>query len=223
LHIETSAERQVGALGIGVDDREPAVPSLSPNCALAAACEAPRSMTASQPLPRRAASSYIVSRSISQTFPAEYPAESRPNGRYEQLIRWTTDFGVPQRPVLSCASSRSHLLWVDELRLVIGMTDELQQDLAPLLTVYSRAGEVDRQVATAAVLGAPAEMGDRLAASQRDARENGHVIATAVAAQADLLVSGDHHVLAIGDHQGIRIVTPAEAVRLVAARPEQRP
>jgi general secretion pathway protein K len=62
---------------------------------------------------------------------------------------------------------------VDELRLVIGMTDELQRDLAPLLTIYSRAGEVDRQVATAAVLGALAEMGDRLAASQRDARENG--------------------------------------------------
>jgi hypothetical protein len=51
---------------------------------------------------------------------------------------------------------------VDELRLAIGMTDELQQDLAPL---PPRAGEVGRQVATAAMLGALAEV------SQRDARE----------------------------------------------------
>jgi putative PIN family toxin of toxin-antitoxin system len=47
--------------------------------------------------------------------------------------------------------------------------------------------------------------------------DDDHVIAAAIAAQADLLVSGDHHVLAVGSHQGIRIVTPAEAVRLVAA------
>jgi hypothetical protein len=47
--------------------------------------------------------------------------------------------------------------------------------------------------------------------------DDDHVIATAVALQADPLVSGDHLVLAIGDHQGIRIVTAAEAVRLAVS------
>jgi predicted nucleic acid-binding protein len=45
--------------------------------------------------------------------------------------------------------------------------------------------------------------------------DDDHVIATAVAAKADLLVSGDRDVLALGTHQGVRIVTPAEAVRLI--------
>lgn len=43
--------------------------------------------------------------------------------------------------------------------------------------------------------------------------DDDHVIAAAVAAQADLLVSGDRHLLTIISHQGIRIVTPAEAIR----------
>ena len=47
--------------------------------------------------------------------------------------------------------------------------------------------------------------------------DDDHVIAAAVAARADLLVSGDRHLLALGTHLGIRIVTPAEAVRLIAA------
>jgi uncharacterized protein len=46
--------------------------------------------------------------------------------------------------------------------------------------------------------------------------DDDHVLAAAVAAQADLLVSGDHHLLALGSHQRIRIVTPAEAIRLIA-------
>ncbi len=42
------------------------------------------------------------------------------------------------------------------------------------------------------------------------------VLACAAAAKADLIVSGDKHLLALGgEYQGIRIVTPAEAVRLV--------
>lgn len=42
--------------------------------------------------------------------------------------------------------------------------------------------------------------------------DDDHVIAAAVAAAADLLVSGDGHLLAIGQHLNIHIVTPAEAV-----------
>lgn len=46
--------------------------------------------------------------------------------------------------------------------------------------------------------------------------DDDHVIAAAIAARADLLVSGDRHLLILGSHRSIRIVTPAEAVRLIA-------
>jgi len=41
------------------------------------------------------------------------------------------------------------------------------------------------------------------------------VLAVAVAGRADLVVSGDHDLLSLGAHDAIRIVTPAEAVRLL--------
>jgi len=43
-----------------------------------------------------------------------------------------------------------------------------------------------------------------------------HVIACAVAAQADAIVSGDHHLLELGQHHGIAIITAIDAMaRLV--------
>jgi predicted nucleic acid-binding protein len=47
--------------------------------------------------------------------------------------------------------------------------------------------------------------------------DDDQVIAAAVAAGADLLVSDDRHLLALGTHQNIRIVSPAEAVRLLGS------
>ena len=42
------------------------------------------------------------------------------------------------------------------------------------------------------------------------------VIACALAARAELIVSGDKHLLGLGgQYQGIRIVAPAEAVELI--------
>ena len=42
------------------------------------------------------------------------------------------------------------------------------------------------------------------------------VIACALAARADLVVSGDKHLLGLGgQYEGIRIVAPAEAVELI--------
>ncbi|HVX57577.1 MAG TPA: hypothetical protein VHA37_07650, partial [Candidatus Saccharimonadales bacterium] len=72
---------------------------------------------------------------------------------------------------------------IEELRLVIGISDALQKTVAPLVTVYSRTPDVDRQVATAAVLNALVEMGDRLAETQRDARERGQASGVDRAAQ----------------------------------------
>ncbi len=42
--------------------------------------------------------------------------------------------------------------------------------------------------------------------------DDDQVIAAAVAAQADLIVSGNRHLLALSTHQTVRSVTPAEAV-----------
>ncbi len=42
--------------------------------------------------------------------------------------------------------------------------------------------------------------------------DDDHVIAAAVAAEADLVVYGDRHLLALGTHKGLRIVTPTEAL-----------
>lgn len=43
-----------------------------------------------------------------------------------------------------------------------------------------------------------------------------HVIVAAVAGGADIVVSGDWHLLSMGSHQGIGIVNAAEAVRRIA-------
>ncbi len=45
--------------------------------------------------------------------------------------------------------------------------------------------------------------------------DDDHVIAAAVAAEADLIVSGDSHLLGLGHHGGMRIVTPAEALAMM--------
>ncbi len=48
--------------------------------------------------------------------------------------------------------------------------------------------------------------------------DDDHVLACALAAKADYLVSGDRHLLDLKEHQGIRIVTVAEAVRVTNVR-----
>lgn len=50
----------------------------------------------------------------------------------------------------------------------------------------------------------------------RDAdADDDHVIACAVAAQADLIVTGDRHLLEMGGFRGISIVKPAEALEFI--------
>ena len=44
------------------------------------------------------------------------------------------------------------------------------------------------------------------------------VIGTALAARADLLVTGDRPLLSVGKYQGVKIVGVAEALELIAAR-----
>lgn len=45
--------------------------------------------------------------------------------------------------------------------------------------------------------------------------DDDHVIAAAVAAKADFVVSGDRHLLTPATHQSVRIVTPVEALGLI--------
>ncbi|MDO8369832.1 MAG: putative toxin-antitoxin system toxin component, PIN family [Candidatus Nitrotoga sp.] len=44
------------------------------------------------------------------------------------------------------------------------------------------------------------------------------VIGTALAAKADLLVTGDRPLLSVSEYQGVRIVSVSEALELIAAR-----
>jgi putative PIN family toxin of toxin-antitoxin system len=49
-----------------------------------------------------------------------------------------------------------------------------------------------------------------------DDPDDDHVLACALAAQADLIVSGDRHLLGLGgSYQGINIVTPTQAVQQI--------
>ncbi len=49
----------------------------------------------------------------------------------------------------------------------------------------------------------------------RDADDD-HVLACALAAKADLIVSGDRDLLDLNEHQGVRIVTAVQALRIIA-------
>ena len=49
--------------------------------------------------------------------------------------------------------------------------------------------------------------------------DDDHVLACAIAARADLVVSGDRHLTALKTHRGIRILTPAQALDVVADQP----
>lgn len=46
--------------------------------------------------------------------------------------------------------------------------------------------------------------------------DDDHVIACALAARADAIVSGDRHLLDLGQHQGIAILTAADALTRIA-------
>ncbi len=48
-----------------------------------------------------------------------------------------------------------------------------------------------------------------------DDPDDDHVLACAIAAQVDLIVSGDRHLLELEEYQGIRIVTAVDAVELI--------
>jgi putative PIN family toxin of toxin-antitoxin system len=50
-----------------------------------------------------------------------------------------------------------------------------------------------------------------------DDPDDDHVIATAVAAGADIIASGDRHLLSLGTYHAIRILLPADALAAITA------
>jgi len=67
-----------------------------------------------------------------------------------------------------------------------------------------------------AVMAAPADVPRVVTDDPDDDPDDDHVLACALTAQADLIVSGDKHLLGLGgQYQGIAIVTPAQATLLV--------
>ncbi len=71
-----------------------------------------------------------------------------------------------------------------------------------------------REVRRMAYMAAPVNV-PRIIANDAD---DDHVLACALAGNADLIVSGDKHLHSLGgEYQGIRILTPAEAVRVIVA------
>jgi len=78
------------------------------------------------------------------------------------------------------------------------------------LTPLGIVGEIRRLATMATPTDVP-----RVVANDAD---DDHVLACALAAQADLIVSGDKHLLGLGgSHRGIAIVTPAQAVQKITA------
>ena len=98
----------------------------------------------------------------------------------------------------------------------IGLIEELARTLAypkfaqQIATYGHTAIELIERYARVAELVAPSPLPQPISRDPDDDL----VIATALAARADLIVSGDADLLVLGQHRGIHIVTPTQALAL---------
>ena len=58
------------------------------------------------------------------------------------------------------------------------------------------------------------EPSEELTVIQHDPTDNRY-LECAVAGEADIIVSGDHHLVELGEHQGVQILTPAGSLALL--------
>ncbi len=120
--------------------------------------------------------------------------------------------GVPGQLIDSAVASTVHLIaslpLLDELQAVLFRKKFAGQFAAQ----ETNAGTLFEGYASLVQLVVPAEIGPVILADPDD----DIVVATAVAGDADAIVSGDSHLLAIGEYRGIPIITPATAVRRLA-------
>ncbi len=99
----------------------------------------------------------------------------------EKIIEWRTPVASLKRDVLISEYRQANLAYgprfgrfqtIDELRLVLGMTDELVAKIIPMVTVWSGDSIVDRGVASEAVLTVLSVNGDNFASNQLNANKN---------------------------------------------------
>lgn len=122
--------------------------------------------------------------------------------------------GVPRQLLQDGREKRVSLF--TSIRLLAELTDILARPkfekklVASGLTIEQI---VDRYAELAAVVQPAA-----IAPTVLDDPDDDQVLACAVAARADLIVSGDRrHLLPLGSFEGMPIVSPAEALRLISA------
>ena len=123
--------------------------------------------------------------------------------------------GTPHH-LLATIGQRSSIQLYSSTALLEELADVLTRPSATkrLALIGRSAREVLADFVEAIELVEPASV-PRVVAGDVD---DDQVIAAAVAARADLIVSGDRkHLLPLGSHQGIDIVDAAEAVRRIAA------
>ncbi len=117
--------------------------------------------------------------------------------------------GTPYR-LLQAIRRQEHVQLFASAALLAELGEVLTRPvLAKRLALIGRAAhEVLADYSDAVELVMPLSIPPIIAADPDDDQ----VIAAAATAEADLIISGDRHLLALGTHQGIRIITPAEAL-----------
>ena len=119
------------------------------------------------------------------------------------VAAWRAErFAVIVSPVL--LAEYEEVLNYDRLRRRHGLTSaEISREIAAL--------------AAAALLVAPQATPAVIAADPDD----DHVVAAAMAGEADYIVSGDAHLLDLREHRGIRVLSPSAFLSLLASEDEQ--
>ena len=137
-------------------------------------------------------------------------------------MRAVLDTNVVVSGLLWKASPRQLLNAARDKRLLLYTSSVLLDELAEVLSRPHLASVITANHASPAFLMQRYAMLAQLAIPAQIARvvaadiDDDAVIACALAAQADLIVSGDAHLLNLKHYQGMRIIDPAEAVRALA-------
>ena len=139
-------------------------------------------------------------------------------------MRIVIDTNVLVSAVLS-QQGPSHALWdhVLNTRLELFVTQALLDEFADVISRDKFAAVLARTTHTSQALVLKLRESAELVASaplprpvSRDPDDD-HVIAAAVAAQAEWIVTGDRDLLVLGSYEGIAIITPAQALRALEA------
>lgn len=116
--------------------------------------------------------------------------------------------------VLSAAERGDFLLYLSS-----GILDETRRSLRDKVKTIRRHytypdERIDAYIADLAALAEPVTDLPELRVVPLDPKDD-MIVATAVKAGADYLVTGDRHLLSLGAHEGIRIVTPRQFLELL--------